>query len=195
VARLSIKIAAVPMLAVIVAALCICAHQRAFAAAKITVTSASFKEDQMMPERHAYDRDNLSPSLEWSGIPAGAATIAVICDDPDAPSGNWVHWVIFNIPASASRLQEGMPIAEQFDDGIVQGTNDFMKPGYDGPYPPFGTHRYVFTVYALDTVLDLAPGATRQALMRAMAGHVLGTGSLTGRYKRKIDSPKQDVIE
>ncbi len=193
--RIVREIPAVLMLAVIVAALCVCARQHACAAAKITVTSASFKEGQMMPEKHAYDKDNSSPSIGWSGIPAGTRTIAVICDDPDAPSGSWVHWVIFNIPASAIGLPEGIPMAEQFDDGTLQGTNDFKKPGYDGPYPPYGTHRYVFTVYALDMVSDLAQDATRQDLMRAMGGHVLGTGSLTGRYKRKIDTPKEDVIE
>ncbi len=122
-------------------------------------------------------------------------SIVLICDDPDAPSGSWVHWVIFNIPASSGGLPEGVPMEGSLDDSSSQGINDFKKIGYDGPYPPYGTHRYVFRVYALDGVLDLEAGAARRDVMNAIKGRVLGTGSITGRYKRKIDTPKSDVIE
>lgn len=167
----------------------------AIAAAKITVTSPSFKEGGMIPEKHAYDKDNISPAIEWSSLPEGTQAIAVICDDPDAPSGNWVHWVVFNIPPAAGGLPEGVPMAEALDDGSLQGANDFKKIGYDGPYPPYGTHRYIFRVYAVDTMLDLPAGVTRAELMNAIKGRILGAGSLTGRYKRKIDTPKHDMLE
>jgi Raf kinase inhibitor-like YbhB/YbcL family protein len=154
------------------------------AASRIYVESGAFKDGAMMPEAHAFDKDNISPEISWSGIPEGARTIALICEDPDAPSGNWVHWIVYNIPASSSGIPEGVPAEGTIGGGAMQGINDFKKIGYDGPYPPYGTHRYVFRVYALDKALGLEPGADRESLLRAMEGHVLAEGALTGRYKR-----------
>ncbi|MCM8761193.1 MAG: YbhB/YbcL family Raf kinase inhibitor-like protein [Candidatus Omnitrophica bacterium] len=162
---------------------------------RIKVTSASFKDGQMMPERYAYDKENLSPPIEWSDLPSGTKSVALICDDPDAPSGTWVHWVIFNIPPADGGLPEGVPQTEILDNGAIQGINDFKKIGYDGPYPPYGVHRYVFAVYAIDTTLDLEAGSTKQDLLSAINGHILGSGKLTGRYKRKIDIPIERVID
>lgn len=153
-------------------------------AAMLDVSSGAFKDGDQMPLRHGYRNENLSPAISWSGVPAQAKSIAMICDDPDAPGGDWVHWVIFNIPATASGLPEGVKHGDRLPDGAIQGTNDFHKVGYDGPAPPSGVHRYYFKVYALDSMLDLKPRATKKELLRAMSGHILGEGSVMGRFRR-----------
>ncbi len=112
------------------------------------------------------------------------SSLAIICDDPDAPVGTWVHWVYCDIPVQLNHLPTGVPGLERPPSGGVQGTNDFRKLGYGGPCPPGGTHRYFFNLYALDSVLGLAPGATKKQLLKAMAGHVLEHAELMGRYKR-----------
>ncbi len=110
----------------------------------------------------------------------------LVCDDPDAPAGTWVHWVLYGVPASASSLPEGVRPAPALDDGSRQGTNDFRRAGYGGPCPPRGApHRYYFRLYALDVVLGLPPGATKAALMKAVEGHTLGQAELMGRYARQ----------
>ncbi len=146
----------------------------------LTVTSTAFKEGEMIPRKYTCDDRDLSPQIGWSGVPAGAKTIALICDDPDAPAGTWVHWVVFNIPATVKELAEGASMPA----GAKQGINDFRKLPYGGPCPPGGTHRYFFKIYALDTVLALKEGATKGELLRAMEGHVLAQGQLMGKYKR-----------
>ncbi|MBP7734646.1 MAG: YbhB/YbcL family Raf kinase inhibitor-like protein [Spirochaetes bacterium] len=146
----------------------------------LTVTSTAFKEGGMIPGKYTCDGRDLSPLIAWSGVPAGAKTIALICDDPDAPAGTWVHWVVFNIPAAVKELAEGASMPA----GAKQGINDFRKLPYGGPCPPGGTHRYFFKVYALDTVLALKEGAAKSELLRAMEGHVLAQGQLMGKYKR-----------
>ena len=181
---MSLKPTIVVAVAVCAAVCAVSPVPRAGAAGRISVTSDSFKDGGFIPSAHAFDKENLSPAIAWTGLPEQTVSIALICNDPDAPSGNWIHWVIFNIPATASGLPEGLPADGTFADGAVQGSNDFKKIGYDGPYPPYGTHRYVFTVYALGTTLDLEPGVTAAQVRSAMRGHILAEGSLTGRYKR-----------
>lgn len=154
-------------------------------AGTISVKSLSFEEGEAIPRKHTCDGEDVSPPLTWSGVPEGTKSMAVVCDDPDAPAGIWVHWVIYNLPADTGGLGENVPPRETLPDGARQGKNDFRKIGYNGPCPPGGTHRYFFKVYALDRLLDLPPGATKAELVRAMEGHVLAQGSLMGTYSRK----------
>ncbi|RKY01936.1 MAG: YbhB/YbcL family Raf kinase inhibitor-like protein, partial [Spirochaetes bacterium] len=109
---------------------------------------------------------------------------ALIADDPDAPMGTWVHWVIYNIPPDITRLDENVPKVEELPNGAVQGVNDFRRYGYGGPCPPGGTHRYYFKVYALDTELKDGPGLTKKKLLKRIEGHIIGYGELMGRYSR-----------
>jgi len=144
------------------------------------LTSTAFSEGGMIPKQYAYKDKNLSPPLAWSDVPPGTKSFALICDDPDAPRKDpWVHWVIFNIPADRRELPEGVK-AEKI--GAKQGTNDYKEIGYGGPAPPSGTHRYYFKLYALDTMLDLKEGATKQELEAAMNGHVLAKAELMGKF-------------
>ncbi|HPC94332.1 MAG TPA: YbhB/YbcL family Raf kinase inhibitor-like protein [Sedimentisphaerales bacterium] len=151
----------------------------------ISVSSPAFQEGGMIPAKYTCDGDDLSPPLQWAEVPEAAKSIALICDDPDAPVGTWVHWVMWNIPPSVADLTEGVPPQPELPDGSRQGISDFGRPGYGGPCPPSGTHRYYFTVYALDAMLDL-PASTRKAdLIKAMKGHILAEGQLMGRYRRR----------
>ena len=123
--------------------------------------------------------------MAWSGAPSGAAAFALIMDDPDAPAGTWVHWVLYDLPARSSALAENVAKTEALKDGAVQGRNDFPRTGYGGPCPPPGkAHRYFFKLYALDAPLGLKPGATKRDVERAMQGHVLATAQLMGTYAR-----------
>src|SRR6266705_1883006 len=150
------------------------------------LTSTSFKEGEPIPRQHTCDGVNVSPALEWSGAPPTAKTFAIICDDPDAPSGTWVHWVLYNLPADKIGLVENVPATEKVPGDGLQGTNDFKKIGYGGPCPPSGTHRYFFKIYALDNELPLKPGATKADLEKAMDGHVISQGQLIGTYRRAL---------
>lgn len=150
----------------------------------IKVKSSSFEDGAMIPKECTCDGANISPPLEWQSGPAGCESFALICDDPDAPMGTWVHWVVYNIPAQVNRLAKGVPSSKVLEDGTYQGTSDFRKIGYGGPCPPPGTHRYYFKIYALDTRLKLDPGATKAQLLRAIGGHILAQGELMGRYRR-----------
>jgi Raf kinase inhibitor-like YbhB/YbcL family protein len=151
---------------------------------EIKLKSTAFKEGEFIPKKYTCDGENVSPPLEWSGIPAATKSIALICDDPDAPMGTWVHWVIFNIPASANKLNEKISSHKVLEDGTAQGNNDFRKIGYGGPCPPGGIHRYFFKIYALDKRVELAPGATEKELIKEMEGHILAEGKLMGKYSR-----------
>jgi Raf kinase inhibitor-like YbhB/YbcL family protein len=151
----------------------------------IKLTSTAFDEGGMIPSQYTCDGQNVSPPLAWSGLPEGTKTLALICDDPDAPRGTWVHWVVYQIPAAERGLPENLPARETLDNGARQGTNDFKKPGYGGPCPPSGTHRYFFKLYALDASLDLPPNATKDQLLKAIEGHTLAQGQLMARYKRQ----------
>ena len=150
----------------------------------ITVTSTAFAEGEMIPRHHTCDGRDVSPPLQWSGIPEGAQSIALICDDPDAPMGTWVHWVLFNIPAGEKGVPAQIAPDATLSNGARHGTNDFRRLGYGGPCPPGGTHRYYFKLYALDTTLPLGAGATKAQVEAAMAGHILARAQLMGKYKR-----------
>ena len=150
---------------------------------ELTVLSASFLGGTAIPSAHAYGGG--SPPLAWSALPAGTKSIAIICDDPDAPSGDWVHWVIFNLPTDTWRLDAGVPRAARLPNGAVQGVNDFGGTGYEGPSPPPGRpHRYIFRVYALDATLALDSRARKKDVVEAMRGHVRAEGKLVGIYRR-----------
>ena len=151
----------------------------------LTIRSPVFHEGGSIPARYTCDGEDVSPPLEWSGVPKGTNTSALTCDDPDAPSGLWVHWVVFDLPPSVTGLPEGVPPTPEISGGGRQGKNDFRKIGYGGPCPPSGTHRYVFTLYALDSPSGLPAGATRQDLLAAAKNHVLGQATLTGTYSRR----------
>lgn len=153
-------------------------------AMEVKVTSTAFKEGELIPKKYTCDGENISPAIAWTGVPADTKCFALICDDPDAPRGIWVHWVLFNIPADVKGLSESVPRKSTLGNGARQGMNDSHELGYDGPCPPGGTHRYYFKVYALDSVLMLESGATKAQLLKAMEGHILGEGQLMGRYKR-----------
>lgn len=152
---------------------------------KMNVTSSAFEDGGVIPERYTGDGEDVSPPLSWSGVPAGTNSIAIISDDPDAPFGVWVHWVIFNLPPDLTGLAEGVPAEGTLQNGARQGINGSRTIGYSGPYPPSGYHRYYFKVYALDTTLALKSGITKADLLKAMKGHVLAEGQLMGKYKRK----------
>ncbi len=151
----------------------------------ISIKSPAFGEGQMIPGEYTCDGANISPELSWSGLPGGAVSIALICDDPDAPMGTWVHWVIYNIPASSQKLDAGIPMKKELPGGMMQGTNSFPHTGYGGPCPPGGTHRYYFKIYALDTMLPAGQGSTKENLLHAMGNHILAEGRLMGRYSRQ----------
>jgi Raf kinase inhibitor-like YbhB/YbcL family protein len=150
----------------------------------ISITSTAFTENGMIPRKYTCDDRDVSPALSWSNVPQNAKSIALICDDPDAPVGTWVHWVVFDMPATAKGLPEGTTGMKGLPAGAKQGINDFRKRDYGGPCPPSGTHRYFFKIYALDAMLDLKEGATKADLLKAMEGHILGQGQLMGRYSR-----------
>lgn len=147
--------------------------------------SPDFANGASIPRPFTCDGEDRSPALEWNEAPAGTKTFALIADDPDAPIGTWVHWVIHNIPASAHSLPSGVEKKEELADGSRQGRNDFRKIGYNGPCPPPGkAHRYFFKLYALNAELTLGAGAAKADLERAMGGHILGQTEWMGRYQR-----------
>ncbi len=151
----------------------------------LQLTSPAFEHEADIPKKHTCDGPDVSPALNWSAPPAGTRSFCLIMDDPDAPGGTWVHWVLYNLPAETRSLAEGIPNEKELADGTRQGRNDFARPGYGGPCPPRGpAHRYYFKLYALDIKLDLPSGATKADLEKAMAKHILAQGQMMGRYKR-----------
>jgi Raf kinase inhibitor-like YbhB/YbcL family protein len=151
---------------------------------EIKVTSVAFQQGQPIPLQYTCAGVNISPPLEWSGVPKTAKTIAIVADDPDAPGGTWVHWVLYNVPADNIGFVENVPASETLKAGGFQGKNDFGKIGYGGPCPPSGTHRYFFKLYAVDAELPLKAGATRAELEKALEGHIVAQGQLMGTYHR-----------
>jgi len=151
---------------------------------EMRLKSPAFPNGGAIPSRFSCHGANVSPHLEWEGVPDATRTLALICDDPDAPAGTWVHWVIFNIPAAACMLPEAVPAQKSLPDGSRQGVNDFGKIGYGGPCPPGGTHRYFFKLYALDAELTLPAGARMEQLLSAMAGRILADCQMLGTYGR-----------
>lgn len=149
----------------------------------LQISSPAFSEGEMIPARHTCDAENVSPPLQWAGVPPGAETLALIVDDPDAPLGTWVHWVVFNLPATTTGLPEGVAAPAMLENGAAQGVTSFRTAGYGGPCPPSGTHRYYFKLYALDTRLSLGGDASAAGLQKAMEEHVLAEAALMGRYR------------
>ena len=156
---------------------------------KIELTSTAFSEGQPIPQKYTGEGADVSPPLSWSGLPNGTQELALICDDPDAPRGTWVHWIVYSIPATVTELPEGLGGSAGREGelgGVIEGENSFGDTGYGGPMPPegHGKHHYSFKLYALDSKLAMEPGLDKQSLLRAMKGHVLGTGELMGTYER-----------
>jgi hypothetical protein len=150
-----------------------------------TLTSPAFATAAMIPDQYTCKGQDISPALEWSNPPAKTASFALLMDDPDAPAGDWVHWVLWDVPASKHALSENVAKSEQLDDGSHQGRNSFNRVGYSGPCPPPGQrHRYFFRLYALDSKVTVSPGADRAALEAAMKGHVLATTEYVGTFHR-----------
>lgn len=150
----------------------------------INITSPAFADGEAIPVDYSCDGSNINPTLSWEEPPAGTKSFALIMDDPDASSTPWVHWVIFNIPATARGLDIGLPTDAELPDGSIQGRSSAYSTGYHGPCPPSGVHHYAFKLYALDTMLDLDETANKTALLEAMDGHILANGELIGTYGR-----------
>jgi Raf kinase inhibitor-like YbhB/YbcL family protein len=150
----------------------------------IQITSPVFEDGGAIPKKYTCDDLDVSPPIEWTNVPEGTKTFAIVCDDPDAPMKTWVHWIIFNIAGDVSCLPESVPPEKELENGARQGMNDFHKVGYGGPCPPSGMHRYFFKIYALDTKLDKPAGISKSHLMIAMEGHVLSESHLMGTYTR-----------
>ncbi len=146
--------------------------------------SKAFEHQDFIPSRFTCDGQNISPALNWTSPPAATKSLALICDDPDAPGKTWVHWVIYNLPPSTSSLSEAIAVGSKTPEGGLQGINDFQELAYGGPCPPGGTHRYFFKLYALDEMLDLKPGASKAELEAAMEDHIIDQGELMGYYSR-----------
>jgi Raf kinase inhibitor-like YbhB/YbcL family protein len=154
--------------------------------AAINISSPAFEPGKPIPVQYSYKGENISPALQFTKIPDGTRSLALIVDDPDSPSGLWTHWVVWNLPANTTAIEAG-----KLPSGAVQGKNSFGHARYDGPAPPSGTHRYFFRVYALATMLNLPAGSDRAALLRAMqgflpnSGYVIGAGETFGTYSAK----------
>lgn len=164
--------------------LCIRMNSESFGGKNMEIRSPAFNQGDMIPRKYTCDGADVSPPLQWNGAPSGTKSFALISDDPDAPRGTWVHWIYYDIPPAVTELPENISKDKQPLPGGKQGTTDFKKIGYGGPCPPGGTHRYFFKLYALDTILNLAPGATKQQILDAMKGHVLAEAHLSGKYSR-----------
>ena len=158
----------------------------------VSVTSTAFAQGQAIPKKYTGEGEDISPPVAWSDLPEGTKELALICDDPDAPTAEpWVHWVIYKVPATVASLAEGVPRKPRLSEpaGAVQGKNSWPEGkniGYGGPMPPqgHGVHHYYFKLYALDAVLDLEPGLDKKALLEKIDGHVLAEGVLMGTYER-----------
>lgn len=146
----------------------------------LKITSTAFSHNEMIPAKYTCDGADVTPLLAIEGVPENAKALALIVDDPDAPRGTWVHWVVWNIDPKTKEIAEGA-----VPKGAQQGMNDFRKLEYGGPCPPSGTHRYFFKLYALDTLLNLGKGATKADLEKAMKGRILAQAEIIGRYQRK----------
>lgn len=147
--------------------------------------SRSFQNGQTIPKKHTCDGPDISPQLEWDNVPEGTVSFAIIMEDPDAPSGTWVHWLVYDLPAETRALPEGLASTETLPRGGAQGRNDFGRVGYGGPCPPPGRpHRYFFRLYALNSRVNLPPGASKEELVRAMEGRIKDEAHLVGKYGR-----------
>jgi Raf kinase inhibitor-like YbhB/YbcL family protein len=159
------------------------------AASPLTIRSSAFADGAEIPTRHTCEGADVSPALEWSGVPAGAKSLALVVDDPDAPDPaapktTWVHWVLYDLPPAATGLPEGVA-RDALPPGAREGVNDWKRMGWNGPCPPIGRHRYFFKLYALDAVLGDLGTATKAKLEAAMKGHIVGQGQVMGTYQKK----------
>lgn len=151
----------------------------------LTLTSTAFKAGAEIPRQYTCEGADRSPALAWTGAPTGTKSLALIADDPDAPVGTWVHWVVYDLPADITGLPQGLPTTDTLPVGGQQGRNDFRTIGYGGPCPPPGKpHRYFFKLYALDAPTNLKPRATKADVLHAIEGHVLAQTELVGTYRR-----------
>ena len=153
-------------------------------AMNLDIKSTAFGEGGLIPKKYTCDGADVSPQLSWSQPPEGTGSIVLICDDPVAPMGTWVHWVLYGLSPDTLEISEGIPDDKEVLGGAKHGVNDFRKYGYGGPCPPGGTHRYFFKLYAVDTEVDLDPGATKDEVLGAIKGHILAEEQLMGRYSR-----------
>lgn len=168
------------LLAGLLAAPLAAAGKEARTMSELRISSPAFDHGGAIPVRFTCDGEDINPKLEFGTVPAGTRSLALIVDDPDAPVGTWVHWVVWNITPQTREIGENSVPA-----GAVQGLNDWKRNRYGGPCPPSGPHRYFFKLYALDTTLTLSPATTKAALEKAMAGHILARGELQGNYRRR----------
>lgn len=155
----------------------------------LTISSSAFRHNEDIPARYTCDDEDMSPPLAWGDVPAGARSLVLIVDDPDAPDPNaprmtWVHWLLYNMPPDTSGLAEDLTPEEDLPTGTLEGINDWKRTGYGGPCPPVGRHRYFFRIIALDTLLPDLGRPTRLTLEQAMHGHILAHAELIGRYQR-----------
>jgi Raf kinase inhibitor-like YbhB/YbcL family protein len=151
---------------------------------RIGLTSQAFGDGERIPSRYTCDDKGISPPISWNGAAKGTRSYTLIMEDLDAPMGTFTHWVIFNIPATETGLEEDVETTGSPSNGAIQGRNDFGEIGYGGPCPPSGVHRYILHLYVLDTLLNLQEGATKQDVLNAMKGHILAEAELTGLYSR-----------
>ncbi len=154
--------------------------------ALLKITSPAFKENEIIPNQFTCEGANQSPPLAWDNVPTNTKTFALVMDDPDAPGGTFVHWVLFNVPVKINALEQNVPHSEVLENGVQQGVNDFSNVGYGGPCPPSGVHRYFFKLYALDDSLNLPEASKKKDVFEAMKGHVLAEAILVGRYQKQF---------
>lgn len=162
------------------------------------ISSTAFTDRGSIPPQYTCEGSGISPALRWEEIPKGTKSLALIVDDPDAPAGTWVHWLVYNIPPDAKTLPQGVPTLENLPHHVLQGRNSFHKIGYGAPCPPpgHGPHRYFFRLYALDALLDIRPGIDRRELEEAMKGRILGRAELMGRFERQsMRDRKKNVLD
>ncbi len=149
----------------------------------LTVESPAFSAGGEIPAKYSCDNENVSPEIRWKGVPITTKSLVLICDDPDAPMGMWIHWVVYNIPTKINKLAENY--AKHPIKGIIEGMTDFKKPGWGGPCPPNGIHRYFFKLYAVNIPTNYRNGLTKQNILDSIKGHVVGESSFFGTYMRK----------
>ncbi|MFC1617625.1 YbhB/YbcL family Raf kinase inhibitor-like protein [Candidatus Margulisiibacteriota bacterium] len=149
------------------------------------LTSSAFSNNGLIPQKYTCDDIDVSPPLHWTDPPENTKSFTLICDDPDSPSGDWSHWVVWNIPANCRGLSENIPKISSVADSAQQGTNDYRRIGYSGPCPPSGKHRYFFRLFALDTFLNLDATTSKDEVLDEIKGHVLAKAELMGKYSRK----------
>jgi Raf kinase inhibitor-like YbhB/YbcL family protein len=153
---------------------------------RIQLTSTAFKDGGPIPDENSLEDKDISPDLQWSGVPSTARSLVLTCEDPDAPNGNWVHWLLYDLTPSMNAVPADLPKTPTLDLGAKQGLNDYHRYGYGGPCPPPGKpHRYIFKLYALDVRPELKPGLNLADLSRVMEGHIMAEGKLMGTYWRK----------